>query len=242
MKNYINQLQNKGYVMVENYLTSQEVETWQNNWESIRRTAILEEHGWRKNKINEKKFSGGYNILYKEDNNYVFKSSGKVPEMSEGKKLIEKVQNDLTQIDEKIEFLYDKFINQKKDYQGHSPHQDNSIGVNGATHTFFTANISLTDTNEESGCIWVEDINPKRTENLHYCDDGCVSGGLSMCHCQNTKLMPTVIKNWKGHNMIPLPMKKGDCVFFDGWVLHGTAANLSENIRQTIILHFAIKS
>jgi len=136
-------------------------------------------------------------------------------------------------------FMYDKFMNQKKGYQGHAPHQDNAVGKN-AKHTnkIYSAYVSLSDTDENNGCLWVEDINPKRTTSLKYCDSGCVAGNV--CFCSNVKLLPIDMKNWKGHNLVPLPMKKGDCVFFDGWVLHGTAANLGEHVRQTMIFHCGV--
>ena len=236
MKDYVNTLIEKGYSVAENYLNLDEVASWQNNWNDIQKRALLEEY-----KIKEinKNDMPNYNVVYKEDNNYVWKSTGKIKETTEGKILIDKILSDLQTINPNIEFMYDKFINQKKDYQGHAPHQDNAVGKNEShTQELYSAYISLTDTNEESGCLWVENADPKRQDSLKYCDTGCVAG--NDCFCSNIKLLPTDMKRWKGHELIPLPLKKGDCVFFDGWVLHGTASNLSQNIRQTMIFHYGV--
>jgi ectoine hydroxylase-related dioxygenase (phytanoyl-CoA dioxygenase family) len=236
MKPHIEHLLQKGYSVAENYLTADEVAVWQNKWNDIQKQAILEEYGVKQANKNN---MPNYNIVYKEDNNYVWKSTGKISETTEGKMLIDKILNDLQTINPNIKFMYDKFINQKKDYQGHAPHQDNAVGKNEYhTDALYSAYVSLSDTDEESGCLWVEDTDPKRSDSLKYCDTGCVSGNT--CFCQQMKLLPSDMKYWKGHNLIPLPLKKGDCVFFDGWVLHGTAANLGENIRQTMIFHCGV--
>jgi ectoine hydroxylase-related dioxygenase (phytanoyl-CoA dioxygenase family) len=236
MKNYLNTLIEKGYSVAENYLNADEVTFWQNKWNDIQKSALLEEY---KIKETNKNNMPNYNIVYKEDNNYVWKSTGKIIQTNEGKKLVEKILNEFVPINANIKFMYDKFMNQKPGYQGHAPHQDNAVGKNEYhTNKLYSAYISLSDTDEESGCLWVENTYPKRTESLKYCDTGCVAG--NECFCSNIKLLPTDMNKWKGHDLIPIPLKKGDCVFFDGWALHGTAANLSENIRQTMIFHCGV--
>lgn len=236
MKSYIDTLVKKGYSIAQNYIDSQEVEHWQQIWTDIQKRALLEEYGVKDRKAS---IMPNYNIVYKQDKNYVWKATGKIKDTNKGKILIDKILQDLREIDTSINFMYDKFMNQKSNYQGHAPHQDNAVGKNEYhTNKLYSAYISLSNTNEESGCLWVEDTYPKRSESLKYCDSGCVSGNT--CFCQQIKLLPMDIKNWKGHNLVPLPLKKGDCVFFDGWVLHGTAANLSENTRQTMIFHCGV--
>lgn len=236
MESYLANLLEKGYAVAENYIDLNEVNFWQDKWHEIQKKALLEEYNLKSKKSD---IMPNYNVIYKEDKNYVWKSTGKIKETQEGKTLIGKIVDDLKNIDSNIKFMYDKFMNQKKDYQGHAPHQDNAVGKNEYhTDRLFSAYISLSDTDEDSGCLWVEDISPKRTTSLKYCDDGCVSG--NECFCSNIKLLPINMKNWKGHNLVPLPMKKGDCVFFDGWVLHGTAANLGNHIRQTMIFHCGV--
>lgn len=236
MKPYIQDLLQKGFALKKDYIDSQQIEFWQNKWHDIQKQAVLEEYGIKQSK---KESMPNYNVIYKQDKNYVWKATGKIKDTHEGKTLIGKILDDLKDIDSNIEFMYDKFMNQKVGYQGHAPHQDNAVGKNEYhTDRLFSAYISLSDTDEESGCLWVEDQRPKRTHSLKYCDDGCVSG--NECFCSNIKLLPIDMKNWKGHNLVPLPMKKGDCVFFDGWVLHGTAANLGNHIRQTMIFHCGV--
>ena len=233
MKQYLQNLLQKGYAVAENYIDPNDVENFTKEWEEIQKQALLEEYGIRSKENSD---MPNYNVVYKQDKNYVWKSTGKIKNTVNGRKLIDKVLNDLRKIEPNISFMYDKFMNQKSGYQGHAPHQDNAVGNNEQkADKIYSAYVSLSDTDEQSGCLWVEDVQSKRITSLEYCKEGCVSGNA--CFCSNIKLLPIDMKNWRGHNLIPLPLKKGDCVFFDGWVLHGTASNLSENIRQTMIIH-----
>ena len=190
MKSYLANLLEKGYAVAENYIDQNEVKFWQDKWHEIQKQALLEEYGVKDRKVS---IMPDYNIVYKQDKNYVWKSTGKIKELQEGKKLIDKILADVRKLEPSMSFMYDKFMNQKKDYQGHAPHQDNAVGKN-ANHTnkIYSAYVSLSDTDENSGCLWVEDTNPKRTTSLKYCDSGCVAG--NECFCSNIKLLPTVFK------------------------------------------------
>jgi len=230
------ELQNKGYTVIKNMFDHEQIKKWKSTVSAIEKEVILEWAGVKNKKIDDAYSS----IVYKDANGpYMLRCTGKLQTRPEGVELIKHFEDEFRKINDDVRFIKDRVINQKKDYQGLLPHQDNPSSFHHTiTNEFYSAYVSLTDTTEQGGCLWVEDIEPKRTESLKYCDDGCASG--KSCACLQMKITPTDIKIYKGHNMVPIELKTGDCLMFDGWLLHGTAANMTDNIRQTLIFGYGV--
>ena len=232
------ELKNKGYTVIKNMFDSEQIKKWKELVAVIEKEVILEWAGIK----NKKKDDAYSSVVYKENNHpYMLRCTGKLQTKTEGLEIIKYFENEFRKINDDVRFIKDRIINQKKDYQGLLPHQDNPSSFHHTiTNEFYSSYISLTDTSEKSGCIWVEDIQPKRTSSLNYCDDGCAAG--KTCSCLSLKITPIDIKTYKGHNMIPIELKSGDCLMFDGYLLHGTAANMTDNIRQTLIFGYGALS
>ena len=232
-QSHFTDLKNTGYTVIKNSIDINKVQAWKALWPTIEKQALLEQHGLKKYEN-----TGLADIFRdKENKEYVWKAQNILRRLNEGKKIIAQLENEFKKIHPNIRFIKDRFMNQRPNYHGHLPHQDNSAGCHDMiSNEWYTVYTSLSNTNEESGCLWVEDIEPKRTKSLKFCDSGCAKGNA--CLCTIGKVMPYDIKLYQGHKMIPLNLKEGDSVIFDGWVLHGTAANLSENTRQTLMFTF----
>jgi ectoine hydroxylase-related dioxygenase (phytanoyl-CoA dioxygenase family) len=232
-QSHFTDLKNKGYTVIKNSIDVNEVQAWKDLWKDVEKQAILESRG-----VKTYENKGFYNILRDEnDREYVWKTQNILRRFDRGKKIIEKLENQFKKIHPNFRFIKDRCMNQRANYHGHLPHQDLSAGSHSMfADEWYTVYISLSDTDEYSGCLWVEDVQTRRTESLKLCDSGCASGNT--CFCTKVKVMPDDIKLYQGHKMIPLNLKEGDSVIFDGWVLHGTAANLSEKTRQTLMFTF----
>lgn len=232
---YIESLLDKGYAVIRGDLSAAEVDEMIAICQLVQKQAVLEH-------FNVKDFGpkGSSKIFDEPDNKkYVWKTQNILRRIPKSKEYIDKWQKILSAIHPNLRFIKDRYMNQKKDYQGHLPHQDNSAAAHQLmTDRWYTVYTSLTDTDKDSGCIWVEDVKTKRTASVGMCDTGCAGG--KPCKCISIKVMPFDIENYKGHKMIPIELKKGDTIIFDGWVLHGTAANLSENVRQTVMYTYGI--
>lgn len=232
---FIKQLKSKGYVLIKNDMSMEEVDRWKKLVPAIKKEAILQ-----KFQKKESKSSTLSNIFSDENEKfYVWKCQNILQTFDLGRKNIEKYSKFLQNVHPNIRFIKDRFMNQKKNYHGHLPHQDNFAGGHELiTDQWYTVYTSLTDTDTQSGCIWIEDIQGKRNENLNMCTDGCVKG--KTCHCINIKVMPFDIENFKGYKMKPIELKKGDTIIFDGYTLHGTAANLKNEHRQTLMFTYGV--
>ena len=232
----LQELKKKGYTVIKNLLTVEDVNAWKTLIKEIEKEVVLETTGIKKSNPNE--FIEP-NVVLEGKKPFMFKCNGKIQTRPEGVELIKYFENKFREINDDVRFIKDRIITQKQDYPAFLPHQDNPSSVHEEiTNEFYSAYVSLTDTTEQGGCLWVEDIEPKRTESLKYCDDGCASG--KTCACLQMKITPTDIKTYKGHNMIPIELKTGDCLMFDGWLLHGTAANMTDSIRQTLIFGYGV--
>jgi len=231
----IEALNNKGYVLIKNDLSLDEVNEMLDTCQEVQKQARLE-------KMYVKKYDlqGDANILQDDQEKlYVWKTQNILRRTAKGKFYIDKWLESLKTIHPNMSFIKDRYMNQKKNYQGHLPHQDNSAGGHEMiTNKWYTVYTSLSDTDKDSGCIWIEDIENKRTQSVGMCDSGCAKGHA--CTCINIKVMPFDIENYKGYNMKPIELKKGDTIIFDGWVLHGTAANLKDTNRQTVMYTYGI--
>ena len=233
-ENVFKTLDETGFVLIKNDLSSEEVAQWKSIVPQIKKKAILDEY------YPKKESTKGSNIFSDDEEKfYLWKSQNILQEFDIGKKYIDRYLKILQNIHPNMRFIKDRFMNQKKNYQGHLPHQDNSAsGHRQITDRWYTVYTSLTNTDIDSGCIWIEDIPNKRTDSLGMCDEGCAKG--KSCSCINIKVMPFDIANYKGYKMKPVELKEGDTIIFDGWVLHGTAANLSDTIRQTLMFTYGI--
>lgn len=232
--NHIQQIKDKGYTIIRGLFSENKIESWRELVKHIEKEVILEQAHIKKADP-DRQYSS---ILYTENKKpYMLRCTGKLVTRPEGRELIKYFEDHFRKINDDVRFIKDRIINQKKDYQGLLPHQDNPSSVHEKiTNEFYSAYVSLTDTTEQSGCLWVEDIQPKRTTSLEYCRDGCASG--KTCKCLTMKITPTDIKVFNGHNMVPVELQTGDCIMFDGWLLHGTAANMTDSIRQTLIFGY----
>lgn len=234
----LNELDAKGYTVIKNFLDDNAVKEYKSLVADIEKEVILERLGVKNNKDDRVTTSEVYMEGKKP---YMLRVTGKLITRPQGRELINYFEEQFRKINKNIRFLKDRVINQKKDYQGLLPHQDNSASFHHeVTNEFYSSYISLSDTNEKNGCLWVEDIQPKRTNSLGYCDTGCASG--KTCHCLALKITPTDMITFKGHNMVPVELDTGDCIMFDGYLLHGTAANLTDTIRQTLIFGYGVVS
>lgn len=230
---HFSELLNQGYTIIRNSIDKNQVNEWKNLWKDIEKQSLLHNFGIKK--TSESIIA---DVLQDENKKaYVWKTQNVLKSLDKGKILIKQLEDEFKTIHPNIRFLKDRFMNQRTNYQGHLPHQDLGSGSHSTiSNEWYTVYTSLSDTDENSGCLWVEDIQPKRTESLKFCDSGCANG--KTCLCTTGKVMPYDIKMYRGHKMIPIDLKEGDTVVFDGWVLHGTAANLSENTRQTLMFTF----
>ena len=232
--NHFVELQDKGYTVIRNHLNQNEISEWKSLWRRIEKESLLSAKGIKK--YAESSFS---DILDDNGKPYVWKTQNSIKKLDKGIKTIKKYEEILqNNINKNIKFVKDRFMNQKTNYLGHLPHQDLAAGCHTTiSNKWYTMYISLTDTDENSGCLGVENTHPKRTSRLGYCDEGCVNG--KACLCTSIKVMPYDIKGYKGHNLVPIDLKAGDLIVFDGWLLHGTACNLSNDTRQTLMFTYA---
>ena len=230
----LQELKKKGYTVIKNLLTVEDVNAWKTLIKEIEKEVVLETTGIKKSNPNE--FIEP-NVVLEGKKPFMFKCNGKIQTRPEGVELIKYFENKFREINDDVRFIKDRIITQKQDYPAFLPHQDNPSSVHEEiTNEFYSAYVSLTDTTEQGGCLWVEDIEPKRTTSLEYCRDGCASGNT--CKCFPMKITATDIKTYRGHNMVPIELKTGDCIMFDGWLLHGTATNTSGVVRQTLIFGY----
>lgn len=219
-------IQQKGYILIKNFLNEEEIGFFKTLWSDwskknfsfdddtiVRRSPNIDhpdEH------IYVKKVE---NWLEKNDVAFEFYNKKVLP------RLIEETGENHLQL------LKERFINQSHKVKGYLPHQDCGTDVMPKlTQQMYTAYISLTNTDEESGCMWFEDREQKRTGPVVECP--CSIG--NPCACTSTTISPMDIKFYKGFTFSPLKMEIGDMLIFDGWCLHGTATNLSSNDRTTI--------
>ena len=232
--NNLQELREKGYTVIKNLLTMDDVNIWKEIIKQIEKEVVLEHAGLKK--LDPDEFIEP-KVYLEGKKPYMIKCNGKVSTRPQGKILNKFFENEFRKINDDVRFIKDRIINQKKDYPAFLPHQDNPSSVHEQiTNEFYSAYVSLTDTSEQSGCLWVEDMSPKRSSSLEYCRDGCAAG--NSCKCFGMKITATDMRVFKGHNMVPVELQSGDCIMFDGWLLHGTATNTSDVTRQTLIFGY----
>jgi len=246
-QSHISDIQTSGYCKIHNFFDSKIVQDLNAAWQDIVNLALkshlvkLEQGAGRKKDIDQ--------ILpkahtYKKNGRYdLWKAHYILIHTDIGKKLIGEITPLMHKINPKLVFMKDRIMNQGAKTKGHKPHQDTASGRQGffekyTTGEIYTVYVSMTDTHEDNGCLWLEQAEERRKERLGYCDTGCVAG--NDCHCTNWEYTSIDIENYKGHKMIPMKQNIGDAVIFDGYALHGTGKNITEDTRKTLLFMFAV--
>ena len=143
-----------------------------------------------------------------------------------------------------LQFFKDRYIIQYPMTEGGLPHQDGFTSNYGELYNkFYTLYYCLGDTTFEQGALFIEDIADKRTESLNLCDLGCMNPNTKCICCDPTicNIHPkdyfevtTHNKYPTKHKMKPHYLKAGDCIIFNGFVLHGVGTNIGNDIRKTL--------
>ena len=241
-KKIINELKSIGYCKIENFLSSEQIKELDNNWNSILSTAIKQQV--RDELLHQNVAKNSTSELYKKDGKWDLWKSHYILIQSElGRKYIKAVESLMQQINPDLIYMKDRIMNQGPETKGHMPHQDTSSGQDAfyekfTTGELYTMYISLTDTNQDNGCLWLEETTQRRSNRLGYCDNGCVKGNT--CLCTNWEHKSEKIKFYNGHIMKPMPQKSGDAVIFDGYALHGTGKNITNTTRKTVLIMYAV--
>lgn len=241
-QSHISELKSIGYVKIENFLNNTQIEELDNSWVKIQSTAIKHEvQNWKRQK---KSSNNPHADLYKKNGKWnLWKSHYVLIQTDIGKKYIKGIESLMHKINPDLVFMKDRIMNQGPETKGHRPHQDTSSGRDAfferfTTGELYTMYISLTDTNQDNGCLWVEEIKQRREERLGYCDQGCAGG--NPCLCTNWEYTSDKIRFYNGHIMKPLPQQPGDAVIFDGYALHGTGKNITNDTRKTLLIMYAV--
>lgn len=237
----LTELNSKGYCKIENFLNKDHLKYLLDSWESIKNQAIKDEiYAWSKKDENYHTHSD----IYKKDGKWnLWKSHYILIRTEIGNQYINAITSLMHRINPDLVYMKDRIMNQEPNTKGHRPHQDTSSGDYGffekyTTGELYTVYISLTDTNQNNGCLWVEEIKKRRDTRLGYCDQGCAGG--NPCLCTNWEHTADAIKFYNGHIMKPLTQSKGDAIIFDGYALHGTGKNITDDTRKTILIMYAV--
>lgn len=222
-----------GYILIKNFLDEDDLALFKNIWQSWQEKNF----NLQKDQIIVKKTS-----TINDPNNHVYVKKienwlQKYTEASQivDKKITKKVAEVTSNND--IQLLKERFINQSPGMNGYLPHQDCGTDVMPQlVNQMYTAYISLTHTEENSGCIWLEQSDTRRQSSVLNC--ACVNG--ETCACNATNIMPEQIKNYKGMILKPILMQPGDMLIFDGWCVHGTACNISDSNRTTVTFAYGV--
>lgn len=230
-----------GYCKIEKFLDQEHLTRIEDHWESIKAKAIKDEiYAWAKKDKNYHTHSD----VYKKDGKWsLWKSHYILIRTEIGRQYIDAITPLMHKINPDLVYMKDRIMNQEPNTKGHKPHQDTSSGPNGfyekyTTGELYTMYISLTDTNKDNGCLWVEETKTKRQDRLGYCDQGCAGG--NPCLCTDWEYTSDAIKFYNGHIMKPLTQHKGDAIIFDGHALHGTGKNITNDTRKTILIMYAV--
>lgn len=237
---HLSELKSLGYCKIENFLNEDQLKEINDSWNNIKGEAIKEkiysQHKQHKTTISSN--------IYKKDGKWnLWKSHYILIRTEIGKKYIKGMETLMHKINPDLIFFKDKIMNQGPETKGHRPHQDTSSGDYGfyekfTTGELYTMYISLTDTNIDNGCLWLEDIKERRSNRLGFCDEGCVGG--NPCLCTNWEYTSENIRFYNGHVMKSIPQKSGDAVIFDGYALHGTGKNITNDTRKTMLIMYAV--
>ena len=219
------QLLDKGYVAIPNFWDDCTVQAWKDLWPQLRYNA----------ETNTTEEMRGYSD---KDGN-MWNVQNALKSTFRGRETIKQVEKYFQKINPELKFLKDRYVYQIDGRQGYRPHQDNFISFHGLiTKEMYTVSIYFTDVDANTGCVWVEDIEPKRTENLRLCEKGCVTN--NKCICVRTQFRIEDMANWRGHTLMPMSLPAGGALIIDGCILHGSSHNLSNKPRQSLTLVFGV--
>ena len=126
--------------------------------------------------------------------------------------------------------------------EGSGIHQDNFSFIHAKiTKEVYTVYVALTNTTEQTGALFVEDSPVKTTEKIGFCDTGCSVG--NPCICAEAMIKPealhSISTSTRNLTLKPVPLKKGDCLVFDGYLPHAVGINLGNRIRKVMTFTFA---
>tara|TARA_Y100000593_G_scaffold78940_1_gene146686 strand:+ start:990 stop:1715 length:726 start_codon:yes stop_codon:yes gene_type:complete len=226
----IHELNTNGYKLVNNFVSIEEVDEFLKLFDFLEKE-VLENHSQAYNKFTNSKINVTKDNLHKVYNYLRYTKFGK--------EFIDKILESIKLINSNLSFWQDKYMAQAPGVPGYSPHQDNYAGDQKKYNflNFYTVIIALTSACENTGCLWVEN-GPKRTSDVAFCSsNGCSNYSNRVCHCIHG-ITPELIKNYKGVSMKPIKVKSRDTIFMDGNCVHGTAINLGNNTRRSLILQF----
>lgn len=223
---FLDEYKNKGYFVLENLYTSDEVDKIQ----EIVNALNLDDFEHSKDKTG-----------------YPFRITNILPKNKELKKIIEKpkILSILKEcIGDDIVFFKDKYISKKKNSRGEFvPHTDGAFitynyrlkketpGWWTYASKFIHLNIMVTDNTEENGCMYIanrESEDPNYYIKKYFLTERSVKSGET-----DPKFHDEIKKRSK-----PIVGKKGTVLVFDPLCLHYSNSNKSENLRDLFLITY----
>ena len=107
-------------------------------------------------------------------------------------------------------------------------HQDNGYGEL-EPYNAISCLTALDDTDQENGCLWLIPGSSKEGQRKHEQQQKAVDVNYK------AELRTQVDES----SAIPVPMKAGECLFFNCWTLHKSDRNLSDRDRRILFLRYA---
>ncbi|WP_103068003.1 phytanoyl-CoA dioxygenase family protein [Aquimarina sediminis] len=124
-----------------------------------------------------------------------------------------------------MELDFDMLINKAPHTDTPTPwHQDAAYWIDLPDKRAVSCWIALDNVNEDNGCMWflpVQNQQVLKHNNLP-------NGGALYCETDTT-------------NAVPVPLKIGGCTFHDGFTLHFSRGNTTNNQRRALIMNFRPK-
>jgi 2-aminoethylphosphonate dioxygenase len=102
---------------------------------------------------------------------------------------------------------------------GFEPHQDQQAGWSVYAPLFITAMVSIDDATLENGCLEMADL-PRQSALI------------------GREWAPLAAAEMAHFEMVPMPTRPGDVLFFDSFVPHASKANLSREQRRILYLTY----
>ena len=271
--NHINDINKKGYTIIKDFFDEENLKYWNKYYNSLEKKVLKEEEALI---ASISHIDIGFTST---GERHIQRIQHVIENSIKGKNLIEDSVDLVQQIDPKAIFLKDRYINQRGMSKYCSlPHQDASTGeLQKIGTSVYTLYIALTDADENTGSLFIEDTPEKRTKSLGMCDRGCAGGYACECTpvandlkakyprevqvqgrgllphsdvvAQKLPISPQDMKNYRApnvvesqHKMKAISTTAGDCILLDGWLIHGTAQNMSNYNRRTMTLTYIVPS
>jgi hypothetical protein len=102
---------------------------------------------------------------------------------------------------------------------GFEPHQDQQAGWSSYAPLFVTALVSIDATTIENGCLEI-------------------SRSARQCGLIGREWEPLTTQEMAGLDLLPVPTRPGDVVFFDSYVPHGSRPNLTREPRRVLYVTY----